>query len=535
MDLPTDLRRFPFGKVVLFAFVACVRAHPDASAASVAPDPAAAGGQTTTTSAESDDEPSVPDATPTPAPNTPPEPPPADAVKVYAFNQIAPIFSASEWPVKDQTKADDARKGVIKVGYLRRGAFVYARPAKIEKSNCLEGWWHLYKGGYICGKYATNDPKHKELRFAPHAPWLDKDLPYEYGLNLSPGTPLYRRIPLKRERKEQEKTLAVGRHKKTSDIVKEMKDRGEEVPAYLKEAEGKEKAAVSFGDLKGDTDLVQTRMLKGFYLSIDKKIEGHSGLMWRTTMGYFAPKDHVIVHEHKTEFEGVELGSPTEKRKLPYAFVVSTKATQISLEGHKPHKTDPLERFGIHVLTGKREPIDGQTYWETEKGFWVRGKDVAIVAKPKVPNGIGPNEKWIDVDLTNQSLVAFEGEKPVFATVVSTGRHDKTDKEKDHSTVEGNFRIREKHVSTTMDDDAASDGTYRIEDVPWVMYFEKSFALHGAFWHSRFGREKSHGCVNLTPHDARWIFMWSGPHLPESWHGVKATKENPGTRVVVHK
>ncbi len=85
-----------------------------------------------------------------------------------------------------------------------------------------------------------------------------------------------------------------------------------------------------------------------------------------------------------------------------------------------------------------------------------------------------------------------------------------------------------------MDDDGASDGTYRIEDVPWVMYFEKSLALHGAFWHSGFGRERSHGCVNLTPHDARHLFMWAGPNLPEGWHGVRATKENPGTRVIVH-
>ena len=140
----------------------------------------------------------------------------------------------------------------------------------------------------------------------------------------------------------------------------------------------------------------------------------------------------------------------------------------------------------------------------------------------------------IDVDLSSQALVAFEGQKPVYATIVSTGRHN-ADPEKDHRTVEGTFRIHEKHISTTMDDDGASDGTYRIEDVPWVMYFEKSFALHGAFWHSSFGRERSHGCVNLTPHDARHIFGWAGPKLPEGWHGVRATKENPGTRVIVHK
>jgi lipoprotein-anchoring transpeptidase ErfK/SrfK len=99
----------------------------------------------------------------------------------------------------------------------------------------------------------------------------------------------------------------------------------------------------------------------------------------------------------------------------------------------------------------------------------------------------------------------------------------------------GEFRIREKHIAATMEDDGASDGPYSIQDVPWIQYFEGSYALHGAFWHSKFGHERSHGCVNLHPTDARWLFGWSGPKLPTGWHGAKATKENPGTRVIVHE
>jgi lipoprotein-anchoring transpeptidase ErfK/SrfK len=150
------------------------------------------------------------------------------------------------------------------------------------------------------------------------------------------------------------------------------------------------------------------------------------------------------------------------------------------------------------------------------------------------PEGLGQDEKWIDVNLSTQSLVAFEGDKPIYATLVSSGRHDDHDALKDHRTQMGSFRIREKHISATMDDDSASDGPYSIEDVPWIMYFNKSYALHGAFWHSSFGHERSHGCVNLTPHDAKEIFGWAGPTLPLGWHGVRATEANPGTRVIVH-
>jgi len=86
-----------------------------------------------------------------------------------------------------------------------------------------------------------------------------------------------------------------------------------------------------------------------------------------------------------------------------------------------------------------------------------------------------------------------------------------------------------------MDGDVATDGPYSIEDVPWVMYFQGSYALHGAFWHNLFGSPRSHGCVNLSPLDARQLFFWVDPTLPKGWHGVFQTTGHPGTRVVIHE
>ncbi len=132
-------------------------------------------------------------------------------------------------------------------------------------------------------------------------------------------------------------------------------------------------------------------------------------------------------------------------------------------------------------------------------------------------------------------LVAFEGTRPVFGTLISSGRRNPTDKEKDFPTPAGTFHIREKHVTTTMDGDVASDGPYSIEDVPWVMYFQGSYALHGAFWHDQFGHMRSHGCVNLAPDDARTLFAWTDPPLPPGWHGAFATDDKSGTRIVIHE
>ena len=514
---------------VLAGIAACARAHPDPSVGTEAG--AAAEGSSTdgavSTAADSGVAPAAAEK--------------AEGVEIIAFVPQAPIFSAPEWPAKDPTKTAEERLGVIRLGYLRRGEKATAKPATIAKANCLEAWYELAGSahGFICGKFVTTDPNHKELKWAPHAPYMDRNLPYEYGLNLTPGTPLYRRIPLKSERRDNEKTLALGKGVKSSDIAKKLQENGESVPAYLKET-GSAKPTVRFDELKGESDLIAQRMLKGFYLALDRQVDARSGLFWHTASGFLAPKDHLIVHEPKTEFDGIVLdgAGSDDQRKLPVAFIVGTRARQTELDPSDKtdgvKRGDKIERFSILNLTGKHEALFDRVYHETDKGFWVRDIDVAVVRLPKVPADIAAGEKWIDVDLSSQALVAFEGTKPVYATIVSTGRHN-ADPEKDHRTAEGSFRIREKHVSTTMDGDGASDGTYSIEDVPWVMYFEKSFALHGAFWHSSFGRERSHGCVNLTPHDARHIFGWAGPNLPEGWHGVRATKENPGTRVVVHK
>ncbi len=532
-----------FFLLVIACGLGCGRAQRERDTALGAPDGDAAAGTATTNAG-------------VPSLGTSPDGRPLDGVPLYAFALQAPIFNAAEWPPKDPSKAEEGRQGVVRLGYLRMGEQVVAKREVVAKANCAEGWHELVTGGFVCGRFATTDAQRKELKFAPHPPYLDRNLPFQYGLNLTPGTPLYRRIPLKSERRENEKTLALGKGKTPSDIVKKIEASGEVVPAYLKDT-GAAKSTLSFDDLKGESDLVAQRMLKGFYLSIDRKVDAQSGVLWHTMSGFFVPKDHLILHEPKTEFEGVVLesgsesriksgadggvtGQPSsnsqEARHLPLAFVIGTKARQCQLDpdGKRARRMDKIDRFSILGLTGKRQTVDDRVYFETTQGFWVRDIDVAVVSVPKVPSDVAKGERWVDVDLGAQALVAFEGDKPVYATIVSTGRHS-PDPAKDHPTVEGSFRIREKHVSTTMDDDGASDGTYRIEDVPWVMYFEKSFALHGAFWHSSFGRERSHGCVNLTPHDARHIFGWAGPSLPEGWHGVRATKENPGTRIVVHK
>ena len=78
-----------------------------------------------------------------------------------------------------------------------------------------------------------------------------------------------------------------------------------------------------------------------------------------------------------------------------------------------------------------------------------------------------------------------------------------------------------------------SERYYAIEDVPWVMFFKGGYALHGAFWHASFGNRRSHGCINLSPLDAQFLFNWVGPHVPIGWHAAHPTPHDPGTALLV--
>jgi lipoprotein-anchoring transpeptidase ErfK/SrfK len=118
------------------------------------------------------------------------------------------------------------------------------------------------------------------------------------------------------------------------------------------------------------------------------------------------------------------------------------------------------------------------------------------------PLGVAADERWIDVDLNRQILVAYEGNEPIFDTTISSGTSS-------HPTVTGQFRIWIKYESQTMDGRLLGYDYY-LEDVPYVMYFFEDYALHGTYWHNNFGAPMSHGCVNMRTADAQWVFSWAG-------------------------
>jgi len=275
--------------------------------------------------------------------------------------------------------------------------------------------------------------------------------------------------------------------------------------------------------------------VSGFYVAVDKTFHWNNRSWYKTTRGLITPSDR-FWQTAGNKFKGVEL---TAEWKLPMGWVyggnksISTYTIDPVTGSIKPAKT--YEHFAPIQLTGKEQDFHGKKYQETGDGSWLKSSQIRSTNPGPLPLDLKPNERWIDVNLTTQTVVAFEGDKPIYATLISSGRESKI-KDKDHRTPVGEWRIREKHITTTMDGDgsAAGDLPYSIEDVPYVMYFFRSYALHGAFWHANFGAQMSHGCVNLAPLDAKYLFFFADPPLPQGWHGVLATDARPGSRVVVH-
>jgi len=121
---------------------------------------------------------------------------------------------------------------------------------------------------------------------------------------------------------------------------------------------------------------------------------------------------------------------------------------------------------------------------------------VQPTSNPEFPSS-GNGERWIDVDLTNQRVYAYEGDIIVNSFIVSTGTWRTP-------TVTGKFKVYIRLRSGSM-----RGPGYFLPDVPYIMYFHKSYGLHGTYWHNNFGTPMSHGCVNLSIDDAAWLYNWS--------------------------
>lgn len=147
---------------------------------------------------------------------------------------------------------------------------------------------------------------------------------------------------------------------------------------------------------------------------------------------------------------------------------------------------------------------EGLTWYQIAPNEWVNSSKARIVSLNTTPPEGLPAARWIEINLLQQTLMVYEEGHLLFATLVATGLEP-------FYTQPGIFQVYQKKPLETMQGAFEADRSdyYYLQDVPWTMYFDQARALHAAYWRTYFGYPQSHGCVNLSPGDANWLFQWA--------------------------
>ncbi len=420
----------------------------------------------------------------------------------------------------------EPRFEATKLGYLRNGGRVPVESEPTSKKNCTRGWYKLLSGGFICGNLGTTDMSHPEVKFATKPPNLAEVLPYRTLATRRTARRSTARSPSREQMERYEPYLVKPRDpppatsgaKPASDAVSAASKvapgpapalntpaaatpvaaaAGEPQPPPPTAATGAAAAAIADGGLitaaaaqdpapetpwwqredakdrlhevkleqleQDSDDVLAKRMVTGFYVAVDRTFSWAGRSFYKTTKGLVAPSDR-FWQTAGPKFKGVVLEG--SELKLPLAWAVGGRKSvgtyNIDPATKQLSNAKTYERFEPIALSEETQEVGKNTYQKLVDGSWIKQSQVRITKPSALPAGLQPGERWIDVNLKSQTLVAYIGDKPVFATLVSTGKESK-DKDKDHRTPPGEFRIREKHITTTMDGDGSAAGDLAVQ------------------------------------------------------------------------
>ncbi|HTQ06987.1 MAG TPA: L,D-transpeptidase family protein [Polyangiaceae bacterium] len=463
--------------------------------------------------------------TPAPAPEVPSSPPqvaaserePSQPDGVSAPDATpAPDASAAAPVAEPPELVATARETVVyaeptrsskKLGYLRLGARIRRAPRAAGHDGCTLGWYRIAPEGFVCvGPAATLDENHVLAELARTRPDRDAALPYVYGRSKPVPPPLYAHLPSHTE------TIALeGGAARSAAGFDDLTPRPE-LP-FLADGAA---LPLPLGFERPATPGTPRALPNSGFALLD--VLEHEGRRFGITTDLeLVPLDR-LTRVEPSAFHGVVLD---EQTTLPLVFVRARHAVLFAGSPERGFRPARPLCYREAVSLGERTvTLDGVRYLETRSGEWLRDAElVRVDAVAKPPAGVRGDRTWIHVSVLDQTLVAYAGSRPVYATLVSTGKDGMGDPETTHSTPRGEFMIHTKHVSATMSGDEIGD-EFDLRDVPYVEYFTQGFAFHAAYWHDAFGAPHSHGCVNLSPLDARFLFHFTEPAVPQGWHGA---------------
>ncbi len=439
-------------------------------------------------------EPPAPEATvdvaPAPPPPTAPPPDPGEA-----------RLAERELVLRRAPSASAPERGRVSAGA------VFVVEDRVEGAGCAGGWASVRGGAYACldGTAPTD-------RAAVQLPVLvpfDAPEPEEYASYLETGS--YDRAPLAESDALMPFVYAKPFRRWKGTLYDDLE-------TYL--AGGKP----------------QDSMARGRKYSFVEARDTDRGLVLIRDDGAVAPAEDVFFYP-VTRFQGRDLVQRPVPEGTAPAWAIAYDGTPMYAA---PGDAEPARIVAYHAELVVRDGAvdDAGRWWEVPDGlapgvpgYLIEDFEFPSFRRLRVappPEGTPDGAQWIDVDTRQQVLAVYEGEQPVYATMVSTG--------KSLGSPLGLFRVYDKMVATHMEGRPYADyDPYFVENVPWTMHFYPRYALHGAFWHWGFGHTASHGCINLAPRDASEVFSRIGPHPGPGWSTTVESPEDPGTLLRVRR
>lgn len=434
--------------------------------------------------------------------------------------------------------------GAPMVGTVVPGTRIAVRGEILAKSTrwChSKRWLAVQPFGWMCSDHgkptnepATTDPVYKIVP--------GERVPYRYIMVSAQEMPMWASLEAFKNNEEPERKLAKG---DSVAIEKNFKHEGE---TYLQSVEGKILPS------KGTYQMSATSQWHG--VMIDDKTHLPFGWVLSEQLKVQAAPDQpavIATLPRRTRVDILEEQTVKGKRWLKVRRsaepaqqfplttaplpppALPTVATAPATASPAIPKTAPAApapaQANAQTATAPGTPAQAATGPEPaapipELTMWVPAYAVNEVRKIAKPAEIGVNPQWFDADLGEQVLVAYENDKPIYATLVSSG--------KNNATPIGIYPVWARVAAITMKSQPYDDKPYFVNMVPWSTFFQAHNAIHGAYWHDRFGYVKSHGCINVSPLDARYVFELLKPALPPGWTSVRPTDVTQWPMLYVH-